>query len=529
MRSRLLSVTALLAACLLLVPTGARADTSQTSIMQDDAKLVDANATTMFTTLARMQQLGVQTIRVNLEWSLVAPHPNARRAPRRFDPTNPNVAYNWTAYDRLVNAAAIYGIGVQFNVTGPGPLWAMGAHPPTTRASTHWEPNPVAFYKFVLAAGRRFSGNDAGVARVSQWSIWNEPNQPGWLAPQWLKLHGRLVAQSPQTYRKLVYSGYYGLLYSGHSTSTDTILIGETAPEGADSGSFYTAMTPLPFLRALYCVNARGQRLRGGAARALGCPPSGSAAAFARANPGLFQATGFAHHPYDFYRTPTAGWKDPNAVPLANIGRLERFLDSTFRAYGVHRQIPLYFTEYGYETNPPDPHKNVSLAAQAAYLNEADYMSWQNPRVRSVAQFLLYDSPPDHRFSPRQYDYWDTFQTGLLFADGRPKPALAAYRMPIWVPRTHLRPGVPARVWGQVRPADAQASQPVAIQWRAGRGGWRTLATVATGADTGYYSASVRLPGSGELRARWSGTVGATISTARASVNSRSVAVSVRR
>ena len=213
-------------------------------------------------------------------------------------------------------------------------------------------------------------------------------------------------------------------------------------------------------------------------------------------------------------------------MPLSNIGRLERFLNATFSAYGVHRKIPLYFTEYGYETNPPDPHQVVSLAEQAGYLNEADYMSWRNPRVRSVAQFLLYDSAPNPEYSPTQFDYWDTFQTGLLLNNGTAKPAYGAYRMPIWLPRTHVTPDSLVYVWGQVRPGDALDSQPVQIQWTSGTGGWRTLTTVQSGADTGYFTKYVRLPGSGYVRTVWTGMPqGATASVTDAS---RKVAVVVK-
>jgi hypothetical protein len=511
MKLRLATAAAVLLACLLLNAGGALADSDQTSVMQDDSQLIDSGSTAMFTALARMESLGVQTVRVNLEWNTVAPDPDATSLPAGMSPTDPDIYLTdndavWAGYDRLANFARFYGISVEFNLTGPGPLWAMGANSPTVRASTHWEPDATDFYAFAYAAGERYSGSYENIFPVSTWSIWNEPNQPGWLSPQWLKVGRKSVAQSPRYYRALVNDGYYGLAFSGHTINNNTILIGETAPEGQDSGGFYTAMTPLPFLRDLYCVNARDKPLRGAGATALGCPTTGPVKDFVDANAGLFDATGYAHHPYDFKKTPTAGQADPNDVPLANLGRLERFLNGTFHTYGVHRTIPIYFTEYGYETNPPDPHQVVSPAQQAAYLNESDYMAWRNPRVKSVAQFLLYDSAPNPDYSPSQYDYWDTFQTGLLFTNGTAKPAYAAYRMPIWLPSTHVKPGTRVLVWGQVRPADALTTQPVTIQWKPGTGAWRTLASADTGSDTGYFTTHVRLPGSGYVRTVWTGT-----------------------
>jgi hypothetical protein len=535
---RLLTLAVLICVALGSAGAMALADSTQTSILQDDQLLVDSSSQTVLSTLIRLQRLGVETVRVNLEWASVAPGAHSRTAPDGFGPGEAQAsdpasypARAWAPYDRVAELAPLFGIGVQFNLTSPGPLWAMGRGAPTVRASTHWKPSAADFSEFVAAVGARYSGSYNGLPAVTDWSIWNEPNQPGWLAPQWLKVGHRTVPESPRYYRSLVNAAYGALAATGHSVGTNTILIGETAPEGRDSGGFYTPMTPIPFLRTLYCVGARDTPLRGQAARAVGCPVSGRASTFATLDAGLFDATGFAHHPYDFFQTPSYSYRDPNLVPLSDISRLETFLNRTFRAYGVHRQIPLYFTEYGYETKPPDPHQVVSLAQQAAYLNQADYLSYVNPRVRSVAQFLLADSAPNPLYHPGQYDYWDTFQTGLTFLSGRPKPSYGAYRMPIWLPRPDPRAGTPVKVWGQVRPADRGSSQSVEVQWTSGHGGWRTLEVAHTVAQTGYFITDVRLPGTGAVRSRWSGSVGASAShdALRGTFTSRAAPVRVRR
>ena len=535
---RLLGVAGLICALLILTGATARADSTQTSIMQDDRLLVDSDRQTVTTTLARMQQLGVETVRVNVEWASLAPDPTSRTAPAGFGAGEPQAANpdaypsgNWAPYDRLTELAPLYGITVQFDLTGPGPLWAMGRGSPTARAATHWKPDAADFFDFVYAVGSRYSGSYEGLPAVSSWSIWNEPNQPGWLAPQWLKVGDKTVAESPRYYRDLVTAADAGLTESGHTLAHDTILVGETAPEGKDTGGFYTAMTPIPFLRSLYCVDARERPLRGAAAAAAGCPATGKASAFVTADPELFHATGFAHHPYDFFVSPTYRQTDVDEAPLSDISRLETFLDRTFSAYGVDRRIPLYFTEYGYETNPPDPHQKISPAQQAAYLNESDYLSYANPRVRSVAQFLLDDSAPNPLYTPSEYDYWDTFQTGLAYLNGRPKPSYAAYRMPIWLPETHVRAGSPVTVWGQVRPADRRPPQVVTVEFTAGGGRWRPLARAHTQAGSGYFTTHVHPPASGDVRTLWSGTVGtrADSDAVSGSFASRSVAVVVRR
>jgi Cellulase (glycosyl hydrolase family 5) len=480
----------------------ARADATQVSIFQDDDHLIYSSPSAAAGTLAVLHGLGVQRIRVTVKWSTLAPDPDSTQRPAGFNAADPASypASSWSRYDTVVRLASEYGVPVELNVTSPGPLWAMTRGSPTTRAADHWEPNPNEFAQFVYAIGTRYSGRYEHLPAVTDWSVWNEPNQPGWLAPQWLRINGREVATSPGLYRKYVNAAYLGLVFSGHPLSTNTFLIGELAPEGSDSGSFYTAMTPMPFMRDLYCVDRSYHRLHGGSAARLGCPASGSRQAFVKANPGLFNATGFAHHPYYFFRPPATSASDPNDVPIANLSRLERGLDRAFRNYGVHRRIPVYLTEYGYQTNPPDIYQTVTPAEQAVYLNEADYMAWNDPRVRSVAQFLLLDAQPDRRYAPSQFDYWDTFQTGLLFSGGAPKPALYAYRMPIWVRSPHVRRGHRLAVWGQLRAAPHDQPASALIQWRGASGAFRTIARHATRNSSGYFLFKVTPPGSGSVR-----------------------------
>jgi hypothetical protein len=259
----------------------------------------------------------------------------------------------------------------------------------------------------------------------------------------------------------------------------------------------------MPFLRAMYCVDSRYRRLTGQAASALGCPAKGSTKAFVAANPVLFDATGFAHHPYFFYHPPAYTTPDADFVPLANLGRLERGLDRSFAAYGIHRHLPIYITEYGYQTNPPDPRQVVTPAEQAAYLNQADYMAWRDPRVRSVSQFLLYDSAPNATVPKASLDYWDTFQTGLLYLNGRQKPAYNAYRLPIWIPSTRVQPRTRMFVWGEIRPGPHAVVQQAQVQWRAAGGKWTSMATVRFRQAEGYFTTRVRPPGTGAVRIAW--------------------------
>jgi hypothetical protein len=226
------------------------------------------------------------------------------------------------------------------------------------------------------------------------------------------------------------------------------------------------------------------------------------------ANPGLFDATGFAHHPYSFFLAPNVQMADPNFAPLSNLQRLERGLDAALGAYGVNRRLPLYLTEYGYETNPPNPYRGVSPALQSLYINEAEYMAWRDPRVRAMSQFLLYDALPDRSYPKGSQGYWSTFQTGLLYAGGVAKPSLNAYRLPIFVPDPVLGADRRLLVWGRLRPAPHATRQRAQIQWRSASGSYRTLSTVSVEDPSGTLTTEVHVPGPGIVRIAWASAAG---------------------
>jgi hypothetical protein len=518
-----------------LAPSSSKPGRSVESIFQDDQYLVYSSPSTVARTLDRLRALGVDRVRLTVLWSVVAPASTSDRRPKHFDATDP-AAYpvtGWAPYDRVVRLAAARHIAVAFNVSAPGPLWAMARPAPNEKAADHYRPSPAAFGAFVVALGRRYNGHykpSAGAGgkprdplpRVSYWTIWNEPNQPGWLQPQWRAVAGRPVLNSPRLYRLYVDAAFAALSRTGHGPATDTILIGELAPEGSERDADADPVPPMRFVRALYCVDASYKPLRGTLAGLLHCPQSGSPRAFVAAHHGLVAATGFAHHPYSFFLAPGAPISDPNFVPLSELSRLEQGLDRIFALYGIHRQLPpLYLTEYGYETNPPDPFRGVSLARQAAYLDQAQYIAWLDPRVRAFAQFLLYDSAPDPASRRGSVGYWSTFQTGLLFLNGAPKPSLAAYRLPIFIPEPVAKSGSSMLVWGMLRAAPNASRQQATIQFRRAGGPFQRLATVTTRDPSGFLTANVTPPGSGLLRLAWRSARGAVM-------YSRSVAVTVR-
>jgi hypothetical protein len=445
-------------------------------------------------------------------WSLVAPHPNANKKPK-FNATNPSaypkgVWFRWDFLDRVANQV---GLKVYFQPTAPAPNWATSPRKLPQGYRYSHDPNAKLYGQFVQAVAKRYSGHfvapnvnggKSPLPRVSYWGIWNEPNIGGWMTPQWNTLKGgKKVEASPSIYRAMVASAWNALVRTGHRH--DTILIGETAAYGAGHKGYGASMDPLIFTRAFYCVGTSYRPLKGKAATNIGCPKSGRRGPFVRANPALFNATGWAHHPYDFVNPPSFHRKDPNSATLSNLSRIENAVSRARKAYHKSAKMPVYITEWGVQSRTPSPFVAFSQAQQAEFINEGEYMAWKNPRVPSFAQFLLVDAGPNTKAPFNSKPYWATFQSGLLFFQGeQPKPAYFAFELPIWLPNPRHGPRV--SVWAQIRPTNAPRKGE--LQFAAtGSNVWSNVAPVSATNSEGFLTTNVSLPSAGSLRLTWTG------------------------
>ncbi len=458
-------------------------------------------------TLDELKRLGVDRVHIYMHWADIAPDPSSRARPS-FAAADP-AAYppaGWAVFDTIVRDIRARGMGIDLALVPPPPAWASGRGAPDPKTQPEWRPSDADFGQFVQAVGTRYSGHYAPpgasmpLPRVNFWSIWNEPNLGIELAPE--AVPHTQIEVAGTLYRGLVDAAWSALQATGHGH--DTILIGEIAPAGAtfgDAPGLFANMAPLRFLRALYCVDFSYRPLQGAAARARGCPATtAGAAAFASAHPGLFHASAFADHPYPQGLPPnevTPG--EPDYAELAEVPKLERTLDTLQRVYGSSTQFPIYSTEYGYQTIPPDPEAGtVDPATAAYYLNWSEYLTWLDPRLRSYDQYLLVD-PLDAAFA-----------SGLKFVNGTPKPGYAAFRMPIFLPVHATRAGHPLEVWGCVRPShDARLAthkpQSVKIQFRPASGGaFQTVRDVVLTDRYGYFDVLQKFAGSGTVRLAWS-------------------------
>ena len=220
--------------------------------------------------------------------------------------------------------------------------------------------------------------------------------------------------------------------------------------------------------------------------------------------------TGWAHHPYELTFAPNRPPTDRDFVTIANLGRLSDTMRRVYARYAKPQPkggVPLYLTEFGYQTNPPD-RLGVTPARQAAYLDQAEYLSWRYATVRTISQFLLVDGGDPVGL---------TFQSGLKWIDGKRKPSFRAYQLPIWLPVRRAARGTRLRVWGLARTAPNGTAPTVLVQYRRlGSKAWRTLSTRHGSKARGYVDARVRLPGAGHIR------------LAMGKTTSRSVKVTVR-
>ena len=432
---RHLTLLALALAALLAVLPATAAHASARQVMSFEAPRELLDITKRDRTLDEIRSFGVTRIRQLVYWKDFAPKPNAKRKPRNFKASDPN-SYppgTWIRLDQLVEAAAQRGITLHLNLTGPVPRWA------TKSKKDHLtRPIPKEFRAWATAVGRRYA--DA----VDTWSIWNEPNQPQFLLPQYRK--GKPV--SPGIYRGLYQAGVKGLKVANPK---DTFLLGETSPRGNSKVVF-----PLDFLRRMLCLDRSYHRTKKCA---------------------KLDTNGYAHHAYTTAKGPRFVPPDKRDVTLGVLSRLTRALDKAGRAGMLPKHLPVYLTEFGIQSFP-DHIQGVSFARQAAYLAVAEHMAYVNPRVRSFSQYLMSDDPP----RASKLNRYAGFESGLRTSKGKKKPAYRGFRLPLAVESY----GPSDVLWGLVR--QYRQATTVAIQVDPpGKRSWRLLKTIKT-TGTGVYA-----------------------------------------
>ncbi len=361
--------------------------------INDEADTLYGNPVVGFQAL---KALKAQVLRVNLYWG--GTKWAVSRGARPTDPSDPgDPAYDWSLYDRLVRYAATYHIQVLFSILYT-PAWANGG-----AGRNHAPTNPQDLYDFSYAAAQRYSGYyippawqqqtslappTSPLPLVTMWTAWNEPNNPVFLAPQYVKSGGKWVIQSAVDYAKIcneIYNGVHSALIAvNRPVPGERVACGVTAPKGNDAPtSGRASVDPISFLTAAHAAGMKA-----------------------------FDA--YAHHPY--YAAPN---ESPAFVPKGKtkrriqLGNFNTIVAAVDKLYGPTR---FWITEYGYQTNPPDKLFGVSWATQAKWLTQAYTAMRKNPNVDLMLWFLIKDDA--------DLGGW---QSGLETVSGKKKPAWNAF------------------------------------------------------------------------------------------------------
>jgi hypothetical protein len=306
-------------------------------------------------------------IRTTAYWSSIAPTKPANAT----DPLDP--AYHFDDIDELVRSAQTRGMAVLLTIWGT-PDWANG-----NAGQNHAPTNMNDLRNFAQALASRYSGRYPQYPYVGYFSLWNEPNLEEFLAPSYGP-NGKPIA--PIIYANMARAAYAGIKAGNRKA---LFAIGETSPRGRQKpiSAHGTQNTIAPGLFAHMVATAPGPRVR-------------------------FDA--WAHHPYsNLGQKPLAKVAWPN-VNLSQMSRFEKSLDQWFHRKG----IPIWITEYGFETKPGEP-RGVTLAQQAAYAKQTFSIVQNDPRIDMFIWFIFRDDPTS------------TWQSGLENEDNSHKPAFATF------------------------------------------------------------------------------------------------------
>jgi hypothetical protein len=197
-------------AALLVLPTAANASPYIRYGVQDDAWL-EFGSGTLDSRLDQLDALGVDVVRVTVDWRATEPRPGV---------------YDWSRADVLLNGLHSHGIAPLVTLYG-SPTWANGG------LAENWAPtSTTSFAAFARHVAERYP-------YVHMWAIWNEPNQRRWLRPT-----------TPATYVKKLLNPAYAAIHSVSRGSQ--VAGGVTAPRGSTGG-----VSPVAWIAGMAAAHAR--------------------------------------------------------------------------------------------------------------------------------------------------------------------------------------------------------------------------------------------------------------------------------
>ena len=430
----------------------------------------------------RWRSAGIDIASITADWREIAPEKDAKTPPAGFDGSDPqSPLYNWSELDRVVAVLRANKIEPLLTVTGPGPLW--GSSDPE-REVVRYRPNPTLFASFAKAVALRYG------AEIKRYIVWYEPNAPANLVPQSYCSRGTCSPRSPEIYRNIFNRAAPAIRAADSGAQ---VYAGALAARGVEPDESDDPVRPVPWLRAFGCLGDGDVEDR-------------SSASCDQFEPSA--TDGLAFHPDQRAMEPNRKLPSTLEAGLADTERLTRLLDTIQAAGGVVNAsdaaapIDLYYTEFGYQTNPPDVFSGVTLSSQDRWLQEAAKVVYYKPRVKLLGQYLWRDEPV--RDQGQGVDAYSGGQSGLYSFDGSAKPAAKHFPIPFWA--TVSSTSRSAALWGQVRPGGAHT---VTIQRRIGRRSFRNIAEVQTDAQ-GYFTAKFAIGTASSFRFSWASGGSAT-------------------
>jgi hypothetical protein len=484
-------VASCLLACGLLAalafPTAAPAARGLVTGFQDDEpQSTDPGERALW--LNRVVDSGAGALRFTISWSsFVGP----QRPP---DPTNPGSAsYNFSSIDAGVRDARARGLTVLLNVVVPAPAWAEAPGRPATVREGSWKPNPSDLADFIQALAARYSGSfdpdgASGPApplpAAQAVEVWNETNYEYWLAPQF---QGKTPV-GPDHFRAMLNAVYPAVKAVNPQM---LVVTGGTAPYGDPPGGPYQAIgprvRPVEFWQDLLCVRpTKGKKKKGKKGKKAKAAPGRFVATQGCPGRTLFDV--FAHHPIsNTGNGPLESAPHRNDASTPDLGRVVRVLRGAERVGTVSGRHPVWVTEFWWDSNPPNP-SGAPLGVQARWIEQSLYLFWKAGASLAI-NFQINDNltvNPDSRSG---------YQAGIFFSDGRPKPALTAFRFPFVTERINKQL---LRAWGK-----APAAGKLVIQRKQG-GRWVTIRKLQVGKGS-VFLAKLRLQGKQLLRAQVAG------------------------
>ena len=206
-------------ACVLIAFCAPAADASPNVRfgIQDDAWLAHG-AGTLDERLDRLEELGVDVVRFNLHWDQIEPVRGE---------------YDWEDSDAVLDGLRGRGIPAVVGIVG-SPGWANGGR------AKNFVPGASSFAGFARAAATRYRW-------VTQWLMWNEPNQARWLRPT-----------LPSVYVRQILNPGYAAIHAVIPRAK--VAGGVTAPRGSSGG-----VSPVKWIRGMRAAGVPGLTRRASA------------------------------------------------------------------------------------------------------------------------------------------------------------------------------------------------------------------------------------------------------------------------